>query len=348
MIVGEGPLAFYTAEEQVLPAHHQAALLVELAFTRNIPEDRLLRHTGLFPSDICQASHKLSATAFRRLITNVASQRSGLELNLLWGSQLFPGHYGPQSTLLANSGNLMEFLQTLIKFRFYLCPFMTPHFVRDERWSYLYWTDAGGIGRARPFLVAALISGVKNATNWVSGETLPWEVCFRQPQPRDTPEYVVAFGDSVRFATGIDLMRIETQWLFAPWEGTSEMVRASALAESEQVLDRTERRHGLPELVYRSMRRLPDMPSSLDAVSEHLGVSSATLKRRLKECDTSYQAIYDEVRLHLSLYRFYISGWSQEDVASYLSCSDDANFRRMFKRWTGLTPTKYRKRFQIP
>lgn len=339
--------AFYTAEEQVLPAHHQAALLVELALTRNMREDRLLKHTGLFPSDIRKANHKLSAATFRRLILNVASQGNGSELNLLWGSQLFPGHYGPQSTLLAHSGNLMEFLQTLIRFRFHLCPFMTPHLVRDERWSYLYWTNAGGAGRARPFLVAALISGVRTATNWLSGETLPWQVCLKQRQPGDTSDYLVAFGESVRFEAGIDLMRIESHWLFKPWDGTSEMVRASALAESEQVLERAERRHGLPELVYRVMRRHPDVFGSLDAVSEYLGMSSATLKRRLKECDTTYQAIHDEVRLHLSLYQFYIKGWSQEDVASYLNCSDDANFRRMFKRWTGLTPTEYRKHFQF-
>ncbi|MFC4260955.1 AraC family transcriptional regulator ligand-binding domain-containing protein [Marinobacter lacisalsi] len=343
---GEAP-RFYTAEDRVLAAHHQVALLIELAMSRNIAEDRLLRNTGLFPSDIRNASQKLSASAFRRLITNVSGMDSSSALNLLWGSQLFPGHYGSPSTLLAHSGNLMAFLETLVRFRFFLCPFMAPNLVKDDQWTYLYWTDAGGLGKAKPFVVTALMSGVRSASNWLAGRTLPWQIYLKQPQPKNTSEYLVAFGETLRFSAGIDLMRIESRALFEPWKNVSELVRASVLSESAELLNNAQPAHGLPELVYRVILSDPANFRSLSVVSDYLGTSPATLKRRLKECETSYQIIYDEARLHLSLYQFYVKGWSHDEVAKWLECCDSANFRRMFKRWTGLTPTEYRSRFRF-
>jgi len=339
--------AFYTAEDRVLAAHHQAALLIELAMSRNIAEDRLLRNTGLFPTDIRSANQKLSASAFRRLILNASSLDSSSALNLLWGSQLFPGHYGSPSTLLTQSGNLMEFLETLVRFRFFLCPFMAPNLVKDKQWTYLYWTDAGGIGKAKPFVVAALMSGVRSASNWLAGETLPWQIYLTQTEPRNTSEYLVAFGDTLRFSAGINLMRIETRMLFEPWGKVSELVRGSVLSECAALLSGAQPVLGLPELTYSAILRNPLHFKSLGTVSDYIGTSPATLKRRLKECDTSYQAIYDEVRLHLSLHQFYVKGWSQDEVARHLDCCDSANFRRMFKRWTGLTPTEYRSRFRL-
>lgn len=338
---------FYTAEDQVLASHHQVALLIELAMSRNIPEDRLLRNTGLFPADIRSANHKLSVSAFRRLITNIADMDRRSTLNLLWGSQLFPGHYGSPSTLLVNAGNLMEFLETLVRFRFFLCPFMAPNLVKDDQWTYLYWIDAGGLGRAEPFVVTALMSGVSSASNWLAGRTLPWEIFLKQPQPKNSPEYLVAFGDRLRFSAGINLMRIESRLLFEPWGSVPELVRASATSESVDLLNSAKPVYGLPEMVYRVILSGPSGLRSLQAVSDYLGVSPATLKRRLKECETSYQTIYDEGRLHLSLYRFYVKGWSQNEVAKSLDCRDGANFRRMFKRWTGLTPAEYRSRFSF-
>lgn len=331
----------------MLASHHQVALLIELARSRHIPEDRLLRNTGLFPADIRSANHKVSVSAFRRLITNVADMDRSSTLNLLWGSQLFPGHYGAPSTLLVNSGNLMEFLDTLVRFRFFLCPFMAPNLVKDDQWTYLYWIDAGGLGRAKPFVVTALMSGVSSASNWLAGRTLPWQIFLKQPQPKNSSEYSVAFGDRLRFSAGINLMRIESQLLFEPWGSVSELVRASATSESVDLLNSAKPVYGLPEMVYRVILSGPSGLRSLQAVSDYLGVSPATLKRRLKECETSYQTLYDEGRLHLSLYRFYVKGWSQNEVAKSLDCRDGANFRRMFKRWTGLTPAEYRSRFSF-
>ena len=49
-----------------------------------------------------------------------------------------------------------------------------------------------------------------------------------------------------------------------------------------------------------------------------------------------FQAELDQVRTHVALWMFHAQGADNEAVARYLGFHDAANFRRSFKRWTGV------------
>ena len=40
-------------------------------------------------------------------------------------------------------------------------------------------------------------------------------------------------------------------------------------------------------------------------------------------------------------------GYGNEEVAAYLQFNDTTNFRRSFKRWTGLVPSQARQMFGL-
>ena len=42
-------------------------------------------------------------------------------------------------------------------------------------------------------------------------------------------------------------------------------------------------------------------------------------------------------------YLYRVKGYSNEEVAAYLQFNDSTNFRRSFKRWTGLSPSALRQ-----
>ncbi|WP_252858430.1 helix-turn-helix domain-containing protein [Pseudomonas nitroreducens] len=73
-----------------------------------------------------------------------------------------------------------------------------------------------------------------------------------------------------------------------------------------------------------------------------MGISPATCKRKLQKHQTHFQAVHDEVRKHVALYLYWSRGYSNEEVAEYLRFTDTTNFRRSFKRWTGLVPSAVR------
>jgi len=78
-------------------------------------------------------------------------------------------------------------------------------------------------------------------------------------------------------------------------------------------------------------------------VASVFNMSPATLKRKLKERNTTYQDIKDEIRLqHASV--LFSQQVSIDVVAEGLGFSDASNFTKAFKTWTGLTPKEYREK----
>ena len=77
---------------------------------------------------------------------------------------------------------------------------------------------------------------------------------------------------------------------------------------------------------------------TLENVAIALNISTATLKRKLASHNTSYQQLLDLYRKQQAIFLLTELGHSNEKVAYALKFSDITNFRRSFKRWTGLTP----------
>lgn len=88
-------------------------------------------------------------------------------------------------------------------------------------------------------------------------------------------------------------------------------------------------------------RRL-DLPFPIEAAARALCVSTRTLKRRLQEEGWSYRTLVDEVRKREALRAMGNPSLRLEDIASLVGYTDQANFARAFRRWTGQAPGTYR------
>ena len=49
------------------------------------------------------------------------------------------------------------------------------------------------------------------------------------------------------------------------------------------------------------------------------------------------------VKVQVALYLYQVKGYSNDQVASHLHFHDATNFRRSFKRWTGVPPSALRR-----
>ncbi|MFB9243880.1 helix-turn-helix domain-containing protein [Massilia antarctica] len=72
-------------------------------------------------------------------------------------------------------------------------------------------------------------------------------------------------------------------------------------------------------------------------------MSPATLKRHLARHGSHFQAELDQVRAHVALHLFHGGRHDNDGVARHLGFHDANNFRRSFKRWTGMTPMLLRR-----
>lgn len=85
--------------------------------------------------------------------------------------------------------------------------------------------------------------------------------------------------------------------------------------------------------------------SNMDAVADHMGLTSRTLRRHLKQEQTTFSEIVDSTRSELALRYLRSAELSTEEIAYVLGFSEAASFVRAFKRWTGQTPRSYRMEF---
>ena len=77
-------------------------------------------------------------------------------------------------------------------------------------------------------------------------------------------------------------------------------------------------------------------------MAEQLHVSPQTLRRHLREEDTSFQEIKDHLRRDLAIYHLGRDELTINALAEQLGFSEPSAFHRAFKKWTGLTPGAYR------
>jgi AraC-like DNA-binding protein len=81
----------------------------------------------------------------------------------------------------------------------------------------------------------------------------------------------------------------------------------------------------------------------IDKVARSLNMSARTLQRRLAENGHSLVEIRDQIRFQLAAEALKSKRKSIEEIGDKLGFSDRHSFSRAFKRWTGLTPSAYRK-----
>jgi AraC-like DNA-binding protein len=86
-------------------------------------------------------------------------------------------------------------------------------------------------------------------------------------------------------------------------------------------------------------------PPTLVAIGRRLGMSRRTLQRRLHERGVTFGQIVDSVRREAALAAIKPTARiSVQEVARACGFEDLKSFRRAFRKWTGLSPTDYRKR----
>jgi len=88
-----------------------------------------------------------------------------------------------------------------------------------------------------------------------------------------------------------------------------------------------------------SPRRFPPA----EEIAEELGVSLRTLHRRLAQEGVSYQSVLDNMRRSIATEFLENTHLMIDEVAERVGFSDATSFRKAFRKWTGHSPTHYRR-----
>lgn len=169
----------------------------------------------------------------------------------------------------------------------------------------------------------------------------PLKVVFKRDERQSLQTYVELLGCPVE--TGAECVTIEfdRQQLEAPLPGLNlELARAndSVVEKYLATLDSQKVTAEVRELM---ITLLPSGNSNQVRIAEKMNRSLSTLQRQLSQEGTSYKEIRDETRRQLATEYVRERKLSLSQIAYMLGFSDQSNFSRAFRRWTGVSPRDY-------
>ncbi len=85
---------------------------------------------------------------------------------------------------------------------------------------------------------------------------------------------------------------------------------------------------------------------SIEKIASDLNLTKRTLQRRLQSQNTNFAQLRDDLRFHYAIKYLIDDNLSVDLVSRALDFSDRTSFTNAFKRWTGLSPSTFRKLFR--
>jgi len=87
--------------------------------------------------------------------------------------------------------------------------------------------------------------------------------------------------------------------------------------------------------------------TSLEHVAAHLGVPVRTLRRKLRDEETSFRDLFDQLRAEVAIKYLRDTQMTIDDIAHALGFSETSNFRHAFRRWNHASPQEVRRSLQL-
>lgn len=150
------------------------------------------------------------------------------------------------------------------------------------------------------------------------------------------------FGVPVHFGCTHNRFVFEAGLLALPVPTHHPLGLRQALELLENFSRQERARDDLCSAVERAAYRALTGGITLDDIACTLNMSGRTLRRRLAASGVSFETLVENVRKTRALSLLTHSDVAVERIAVEIGYSDVRNFRRAFKRWTGVSPSEYR------
>ena len=183
--------------------------------------------------------------------------------------------------------------------------------------------------------MAKAITGISDATG---------EIDFDFKKPEGFERFMVKFPThQFRFEQPHLLLSFDKNYLMNKLVHADPIASQIAINQCETELSALGERRRLAMRVRDILTNSEQHYLSIEAVADRLHMSDRTLKRQLAAEGTSFSTLVDEVRYRHATSLLSRTDYSLEQIADELGYSDVANFSRAFKRWSGRSPSNWRK-----
>ncbi|MBZ9612892.1 helix-turn-helix transcriptional regulator [Rheinheimera maricola] len=334
-------------QDKVLLLQHGCTELLALAQRRGAALHKLLSGSSIFAQDLHKPLGRLHHTDWLMLLQNCRQQVNSPELPYLLGSALLNSRYISLCQSLQYAKNLRQALKQLYYFRHQLFPCFYARLYQQQHCIVLEFKPALGLANQQAFMLTALcallLGLIKQQLGTLDGISLQLQQSAESPALQQQ----LFGGINLSFNQVADSISIP----LALWQQEFNHANAAEFNAARRTCRQLNRvlppQRALPERICRLQRRALPQLLSQEQVAAALGLSSSSLKRQLSQHQTNFAGLLDEVRRDAAQQLLQQGHYSNRQLALKLGYSDEHNFRRAFKRWTGLIPSSFKGLFNF-
>lgn len=328
----------FSYQHKCLLLNNSAADLIELCLRRGATQQKLLAGTRIFPDDFTKRNHVISPEEWLTLAGNCLQQIGRDELPMLAASAILYNHNIALSRLLQCSPSLQQALLMLYHFRQQLLPLLSVSLCRQQNQLNICLLPAIGLGKQQDFVMSLAVSLLLTLIRQHAPDS-QLQVELTQHAPTRPQYYQQHWQCETRFSGLQNRLILPLNILYsAPAPRLSaEFIQARFICRQQKRLLPENR--GLLEIIRKKQQQCLPQNSSIEHIAAQLQISPSTLKRQLSQHHYSFSQLLDEVKNQKAMKLLRQYQLTNAQLAQKLGYSDEHNFRRAFKRWTGLLPS---------
>jgi AraC-like DNA-binding protein len=320
--------------------------LIDAIAARGGDPDEALRSVGLNRAAIANPHAVIACSDFARLL-GAAAQATGDDcFGLHFGEQYQPKNIGPLTYVMLHSPTFAMGIQNVARYLHVHNEAAQVSVAIEGRWAYLrHQLTELTIEAPRQLNEYGVVVGLNTIRLMAGIQWAPAEAQFAHQAPRETAEHTRVFGAPVSFGRPTNALVVEAEFLDRQVPAADERLYRILRRYLDRVLKEMPREEGLLSAVRRAVgESLRDGDPKLAQVAGKLITTPRSLQRRLREHGVDFKRVVDDTRRRFSLNYLRDPKHTLTEIAYLLGYSEVSAFNRAFKRWTGATPSGYRRK----
>ncbi len=320
--------------------------IARAAALRGVEAQSLYRSVSFDPALLNDPDARMPFAQLVALYEKAAELTGDSAFGLHVGETVDPTAFDVLGYSVVNSPTLGEALDRMVRYNFTWTngsSFLVEVGAPLTRIVYSYFDDSIKPRRQDTEMTLAAMAALgRMVTNT---EVAPERVTFEHKPPADISEHERIFHCPLEFEAGSNQYFLKTAALALPIVKADPGLCAVLDRHAAELMGKYPREDSLRERVRNLIKNeLSGGNASLDRLADQLGMSARSLQRRLRAEGTSHQELLDQMRRELALRYLREPEVAICEVAYLLGFSESSALHRAFKRWTGQTPSEYRRR----
>ncbi len=265
---------------------------------------------------------------------------------LLLGTYANPSHLGIAGFLLQSAANVNSALKSLIN---YLnlhdeggFPALT---ITDNTVLLSYTIHQADVEATGQIYDLSIVIACKIMRSLCGERWNPAEVLLTRNAPGDPLVYKKYFQAPVRYNSAESALVFSKKWLGYTISTADALLQNHLIREAE-ALHARQAENLLKPLQQLLVHSLANKQMTTTEIAKQLGMHERTFHRQLKSRGTSFRHELEHCRYAISQQLLTATNESLVNISLALGYSNVSAFTRAFKKWSGETPTKWRKEWR--